>query len=743
LARVIRAQLETQMPWNVQRRGHTLPHAERDDEQHFRCVVRHHHSIGVPMGRKHRSAVPILLLAALPLACAMASPADGRAPQAPAAANGVFVPGEDGIGDAYFPKAGNGGYDVQHYDIDLRASVEDGAIAGTATITATATQNLSRFNLDFNDLQIDSLTVDGAPAGFSRDGSELTITPRAGIASGHAFKVEVRYQGKPGDTDVAKSEPRQSRRWRSDGESMSAASEPSVGWMWYPVNDHPLDKATYTFRITVKAPYQAILNGKREPVVHNADGTRTYVWTMNQPMASYLVAFNIVKDYVALTQTGPNGLPMTTYCPRELEAKCKAFFARQPEMVAFFSKKFGAYPFESYGSIVARGFGTALETQSLSTFSKGILNTPGEEGENIVAHELAHQWFGDSISLTRWKDIWLNEGFATYAAALWSAHAQGSTMDKQAERWQRAARGDLSGWGQPMKDLPKRDMAPMKQYNDGRDVLQWMEHTPDDMLEMANVGSGLAAIRAIGFGSARLTPEQARRFLAALPKGSLEAAQADGLLAQVKPEGMAGDHFLAALQPLMAANKSLSLPIYKAMLGALPLKDMPVGRDSNRRFMEALIPGLKMMVVSQAMPAGAGAPSGAPPQGIQIAPGEAPPAHVVSGDLPPGARIVSGALPSGAMMSAAVVTASPPGNPSVEDLFNLGVYSRGALTLNALRNKIGDESFDRLMRAYYATYRGGNATTADFTNLAKTISGIDLDAFFATWLYGEKVPEAS
>lgn len=681
------------------------------------------------MNRVRNYLVPGFLLAAFPLACAMASQVDNRALRAPAVGGGAFAPGADGIGDAYFPQMGNGGYDVQHYRIDLRTSVADGAIAGATTIDAIATQNLSRFNLDFNTLQIEAITVDGVPAAFSRDGRELSVTPGIGIAAGQAFKVEVRYQGKPGETDLAKVDPR--RGWKSKGNGINASGEPSIDWMWFPVNDHPRDKATYTFRITAEEPYEVILNGRREQVVRNADGTRTFVWTMNQPMASYLVTFNVVKDYVALTQAGPNGLPMTTYCPRELEERCKTFFARQPEMVAFFSEKFGPYPFDSYGSIVARGMGSALETQSLSTFWSVVLkNRPDEEGEDIVAHELAHQWFGDSVSLSQWQDLWLNEGFATYAAGLWTEHSRGTAMDKQAERWRRAAQGDLSGWGPPPP--PNGAMPTMEQYNDGRALLQAIEHMPDEMMESTKVVNGLAALQAVGVGAVRLTPEQARRFLEALPKGSLDAAQADGLLARVKPAGMPGGDFLAALQPLVAADQPLPMPAVKAMLAAFPLQEVAMLPDSRHKFVQGLIPGLRVFSarVPAAPSASADTAAGAPPAGVKV----------VDGALASGVQVADGGPPPGGMHNAQMV-ASPPGNPGVGNLFNLGVYARGALTLYALRNRIGEARFDRLMRTYYSTYRGGNATTADFIGLAKTIGGGGLDAFFKAWLYGDKVPE--
>jgi aminopeptidase N len=339
-------------------------------------------------------------------------------------------PGSAGIGDPYYPLLGNGGYDVRHYALDLDLDVAAGSILeASATIEAVATQGLSAFNLDFRGPEIDSVTVAGRAAAWERDGGELTVTPAAPLALGSPFTVVVRYAGAPDG-----GEDRLTRGWWATGRSIATVGEPAGADVWYPVNGHPLDKATYTLSVTVPAPYDVVANGRLVATVHEAGdagtaATRTFVWENRYPTASYLVAFHAAELDVR-QRPGPDGVVLREAFPPDLTRKERRAFARAPRMLEVFAERFGPYPFAAFGNTVLEdtAFDAALETQELVAYDRSAL------GASKVAHELAHQWFGNSVSLERWQDIWLNEGFASYAQVLWIEETRGAGAARAALR---------------------------------------------------------------------------------------------------------------------------------------------------------------------------------------------------------------------------------------------------------------------------------------------------------------------
>lgn len=339
------------------------------------------------------------------------------------------VPGAAGVGDSFYPGFGNGGYDAQHYRLELNVTdVATSTLTATTTIQATATEALSSFNLDFIGFTIDGITVNGQPATYSREGQELTITPAEPLTNGEDFTVAVQYRGAP-EPLISVAIPVPTGWVIYDGGSF-VLSEPDGAANYYPVNDHPLDKASYTFQITVPDGFEAVANGVLESTTDNGTST-TYVYEARDPMASYLTTVDIASGFNETTDQTQDGVPIRNYFAEGIPETLLQPFDLQAEMVDYFSDVFGPYPFEVYGSVVMNtDTGTALETQTLSIF--GIRQLQSPIIEEIIAHEVSHQWLGNSVSLSDWKDIWLNESFATYAQGLWVEHSKG---DDALDEW--------------------------------------------------------------------------------------------------------------------------------------------------------------------------------------------------------------------------------------------------------------------------------------------------------------------
>ncbi|CAG0959057.1 Aminopeptidase N [Anaerolineales bacterium] len=332
--------------------------------------------------------------------------------------------GSSGLGDSYYPGFGNGGYDVTHYTLDI--TVDDISISdltAVTTIEATATQDLRSFNLDFLGFRIDSITVNGVTADSSRKGQELTITPLKPLVTGQSFTTVIHYHGSPEEMQSV-ALPVQTG-WITVGDRSFVLSEPDGSASIYPVNDHPLDKATYTFRVTVPKPFEVAANGVLTETLDNGN-TTTFTFELLDPMASYLATIDI-DEFDIETMESKGGISIRNYYSSDLPEEVRKPFARQGEMLDYFSEVYGPYPFEVYGSLVMNtDFGAALENQTLSIFGADMIDVEDLEGTELtVAHELAHQWFGDSVSVADWSDIWLNEGFATYSEGLWLEHLYG------------------------------------------------------------------------------------------------------------------------------------------------------------------------------------------------------------------------------------------------------------------------------------------------------------------------------
>ncbi|WP_415856219.1 M1 family metallopeptidase [Sinomonas sp. G460-2] len=359
---------------------------------------------------------PVLVSAlALSLALALAACTPGSGVTATATLPGA--------GDSYYPELGNAGYAADHYGLALDIDPARGSLSGTATIDAHATADLPRFSLDLVGLDVHEVTVDGQVAAPSRQGDKLIVVPAHPVSSGAHFTVAVMYSGTP--QPIA--DPSGNRTgadkvgWHHDGDEVYVASEVSGARTWYPVNDTPRNKATYSFALTVPTGYTAVANGTLRGSTPRGSGT-TFTWESVAPMASYLATVDVGR-FDAIAEIGPQGLPVTVYAPADLAASARARFAQLPDMIAYFESILGPYPFDTAGAVVvSSGFRWSLETQTRPVYGSQVLSMNQETAAEGISHELAHQWFGDSVTLSSWSDIWLNEGFATYLSWLWLEH---------------------------------------------------------------------------------------------------------------------------------------------------------------------------------------------------------------------------------------------------------------------------------------------------------------------------------
>jgi len=439
---------------------------------------------------------------------------------------------QSSLGDPYFPELGNGGYDVQHYHLDITPDFEERTLSATVVILLEATQDLPEFNLDFWGFEITELTVNRIPADYRRDGIELTVIPAEPIISGDLVSVIVSYNGTPREGLDTRFYPIGSAGWVFHDNGSFVTSQPRGASLWYPVNDYPSDKATYSFDITVPDAYVVATNGQLLEVIDNGD-TLTYKSETTDLTASYLVTVH-VGDFVLDEEAVVDDVVIRNYFANPHSGQAQTIFVETGEMMAFYEDLLGEYPFDMYGSVVSDvELPFALETQTLSTYGTLILED-SVRTHITLAHELVHQWFGNSVSPARWRDIWLNEGFATYLSLLWAQEKYGDSILDTI----------LNNWFETLTD---------------------------------------------------------QRYFASSP--------------------------------------------------------MAIG------------------------------------------------------------------------------------NPSPTQMFHGAVYWKGAMTLHALRERIGDELFFELLRTYYETYRDSHVTIEDFIALANQVSGEDLTEFFNAWLYQKDIPE--
>ncbi len=331
---------------------------------------------------------------------------------------GKHGPAPSQSSDSYLPAHGNGGYRVEHYDLELDYRPHTGRLAGRATIFAAAGPAITGFSLDLGQFRIDRVAVDGKPAHYTHRAGKLSLRPAHPVRAGAPFTVEVRYTGVPRPVRSHWGE----IGWEQLTDGALVASQPIGAPSWFPCNDHVGDKASYTITVTTASPYTVLANGVLTSRKVGA-GSTTWVYEQPEPMPTYLTTVQIGRYELMALADGP--LLQLAAVPQRLAGAFRHDFERQPEMLGVFEERFGSYPFGAYSVVVVDDeLEVPVEAQGLSTF--GANHVDGARGlENLVAHELAHQWFGNSLTVADWRHIWLNEGFSHYAEWLWSEASGG------------------------------------------------------------------------------------------------------------------------------------------------------------------------------------------------------------------------------------------------------------------------------------------------------------------------------
>jgi aminopeptidase N len=400
----------------------------------------------------------------------------GGTPQVTTAPLRTPLPSEAEEPERLFPRSGSSAYDVDRYDLDLSYDPKTGAVKANAWMTATATERLDEISVDFGPMEIAGVTVNDVPAAtIEQRAGKLHVTPAQPLAPGTAFVLGVGYGGVP----EVRSDPLGSPLgWIRTTKGSYTNLAPNGSGTWLPTNDRPGDKALFRLRLTVPEPFQAVANGvPLEP--DRAAGRVTTVWEMAEPMAPSELQIT-VGQLDRVDTTSPGGHVLTNFVAAGSPDPAQAL-ALAGQIVDYYSQLFGPYPFAAAGlTVMDAPPGLAVAAQGRPLVSARDLAAPMQPHEHgVLSTALAHQWFGAAVTPARWQDVWLSEGFTTYARWLWMQEAGLQRVDDAAANALSRTNDMRAAFGPP--DRPTaHDLASPAVADGGAVVLHALRETVGD-----------------------------------------------------------------------------------------------------------------------------------------------------------------------------------------------------------------------------------------------------------------------
>jgi Peptidase family M1 domain/Peptidase M1 N-terminal domain len=672
--------------------------------------------------RRSRTGVAVALAGALALALA---------PGTAQASGTTYRPGAPGVGDPYYPLDGNGGYDVQHYDLDVAYDPPSDQLTGIATISARATQNLSRFDLDLVELTVRSITVNGTKATWRRDGQELIVTPAHGLAKGSAYTVKVRYDGVPkelGDDQLGLS------GFIHEDDGQIVAGEPHAASSWFPVNDHPSDKASYTFHVTVPNGLDVIANGELKGKQKRGPVTR-WTWDEKAPMASYLATVNSGHFRVDAFRSGGrsyvNAIHENLYKPFA-EPRTGSQYAYSQAADASYKRLARTIDVPAGGADLS--FQIARSTEEGWDHVMVEAHHPGQDDWTTLPDANGHTTQEPGLHCD--NEQLTPHPFLLHYLTLGATPDDPCTAGGTTGDWW-AATGASDGYETWDVDLSAYAGGPVEVS---------ISYVSDQIIQKAGVYVDDVVV-STGQGStsfeADSDPLDGWHVLGP-PEGSPanENDWAVGPTFTGEEIGPSAEASLKRLPEILAFLSTKFGPYPFSAAGGIVTDDERLGfaleTQTRPLYSPAFFDGAEnTSVVSHENTHQWFGDSLSVKQWKDL--------WLNEGFATYGAWLweehEGGPSLQEVFDSYREIPAddpfwsAPTADPGIDDLFGSAVYDRGGLALQALRQKVGDATFFRILKTWSASHKYGNVSTAEFTALAEKLSGCDLDALFRTWLY--------